>query len=227
MCYRFKAQNIEADTTAIRQDTAILKVEFARLSGLLSQKLQEDVPRGQQDLSQNLILKNYLDSCTSYAETVIGEIEDEPDFEAPLLVGNDAQTYGRGQGKLSKMFSTRKPKDSPTAHVLIWDLPKQRLPGQKVTPKEVRELLDLIRKRYYLDVEIWSLRHARPRDREILEDKIRIAEAALAKLCRIVDSWDTPDAFASSEDYAKFLEIKRRLHAEGKRDWVANPPWEG
>src|SRR4051812_49104065 len=84
---------------------------------------------------------------------------------------------------------------------------KVRRPGQKVEPKELRELCELIRRRYSLDVEIWSLRKTRLRDRKIVEDKMHKAQATLRKINRILDSWDNDNAFTNAGDRAKFQEI--------------------
>ncbi|KAI9855253.1 MAG: hypothetical protein M1813_000486 [Trichoglossum hirsutum] len=105
------------------------------------------------------------------------------------------------------------------------DLPKFLEPGRKITPEEIRDLGNLLRKRYELDVEIWGLRHVRPRDRPIVEEKMRKSDAILQKIRRTIDSWDRPDIFQSWGDWAKLQEIKRRIEEDGKRHWASNPPW--
>jgi hypothetical protein len=106
------------------------------------------------------------------------------------------------------------------------DLVPQRAHGQKVGSEEVRELCELIRKRYALDVDIWSLRDARSRDRDAVWVLIRRADAALAKIQRTLDSWDREDLFDSHQDWIKLQDIKKRMDAVGKRDWMNNPPWK-
>jgi hypothetical protein len=131
-------------------------------------------------------------------------------------------------GGFFKRFTFRvKPKPVPVPPVPVGDLPKQRHQGQKVEAKEVRELAELIRLRYTLDVDLWNHRFTKPRDRHIIEDKIRKADATLAKVRGIVDSWDVPDAFEEDgQDWSKLRNIKRRVGAEGKRNWAINPPWQ-
>ncbi|KIW07009.1 uncharacterized protein PV09_01904 [Verruconis gallopava] len=104
------------------------------------------------------------------------------------------------------------------------DLPLERSPGQKITPEELRELRELIRQRYELDLQIWSERFLRPRDRDITEEKIRKADALLNKIRRTVITWDSPEYF-ESQDYKVFQEVARRIHLSGKRDWIKDPPW--
>lgn len=65
---------IKVDTTALKGDTAEIKedtqhilAEIARLRSLLSPEQQQD----------NLLLERYLDSITSYAETVFDEVVHE------------------------------------------------------------------------------------------------------------------------------------------------------
>lgn len=106
------------------------------------------------------------------------------------------------------------------------DMPAFRAKGQKVIPEELRELRELIRHRYALDIEIWTLRNVRPRDRPVVEEKMRRADAALKKIRRIVLSLDSQEFFTSPKDYSKFQEIKSRIMADGKRNWTQHPPWE-
>jgi len=98
--------------------------------------------------------------------------------------------------------------------------------GQQVTAKELRDLCELIRKRYSLDVEIWSLRKTKARDRKIVEDKMHKADATLRKINRILDSWDTEEAFPNAHDRAKLQEIRRRIKMAGKRDWAKQSPFD-
>jgi len=105
------------------------------------------------------------------------------------------------------------------------DLPKRRLRDEKVTAAEIRELCDLVRKRFSLDVDLWDLRHAKPRDREYIWDRIYQADAALHKIRRTLASWDRRDLFESKEDWETFNDIKRRINSDNKRDWIAHPPW--
>jgi hypothetical protein len=83
----------------------------------------------------------------------------------------------------------------------------------------------LIRKRYALDIEIWSKRDCKPRDRHLLEDKMRRSDAALLKILTIVSTWDTRDVWESDADWIRMRIIKERLESEGKRDWANHPPW--
>jgi len=76
-----------------------------------------------------------------------------------------------------------------------------------------------------LDVDIWSLKDARDRDRTEVRDLMTKADAALVKIRRILDSWDRPDVFDSEHDWHKMQEIKRRINASGTRDWLSKPPW--
>ncbi|KAH0558445.1 hypothetical protein GP486_004891 [Trichoglossum hirsutum] len=129
--------------------------------------------------------------------------------------------------KIRNIFRRRKPQvtvqEQPRAP--RGDVPKPVEPGRKITPEEVRDLGNLIRKRYELDVEIWGLRHVRPRDRPIVEDKMRRSDAILEKIRRTVDTWDRADVFESSGDWNKLQDIKMRIKEDGKRHWALNPPW--
>jgi len=101
-------------------------------------------------------------------------------------------------------------------------------PGYKVMPLDIRELNELIKKRYALDIAIWAKRDCRRRDWPfVLEDMAR-STAALAKIMATLKAWDRPDMWEKEEDWEKLKKIKRRLDVEGKkRHWPGNPPWEG
>jgi hypothetical protein len=118
-----------------------------------------------------------------------------------------------------------KPEKNPPG-IADGDVVKPRRKGQKVEPKEIRELCELVRKRYSLDVEIWSLRKTKPRDRRFVKEKMNKADATLQKINRILDSWDTAEAFTSDSDRAKFQEIRRRIKMDGKRDWAKDSPFD-
>ena len=105
-------------------------------------------------------------------------------------------------------------------------MPAVRTKGKPIPADELRSLGDLIRQRYALDVEIWTLRSVRARDRPLVMEKMRRADAALGKIRRIVVSFDNPKYFESPTDYKKLQEIKERIMEEGKRNWTQHPPWE-
>jgi hypothetical protein len=106
------------------------------------------------------------------------------------------------------------------------DQPARFSPGYKVSPAELRDLNELIRQRYTLDIEIWGKRHCMPRDRPLVVERMIRADAALSKILGIVRAWDTPDVWESEADYLLLKNIRYRLEmVPGKRMWADNPPW--
>ncbi|OAP64494.1 hypothetical protein AYL99_00466 [Fonsecaea erecta] len=105
------------------------------------------------------------------------------------------------------------------------DRPPPRPRGQKVTPEELRRLRELMRQRYALDLEIWSLRKVGNYNKPIVEDKMRRADALLACIRATVASMDGRDYFHHEDDYRKLRDIKARVMKDGKKEWVQNPPW--
>jgi len=123
--------------------------------------------------------------------------------------------------KMSDIFRRHKPVvKEPAVQPQIQERPA------RVQPEEIRNLGDLIRKRYELDNEIWCLRDVGLRDRSVVEDRMRRSDAILYKINKIISGWDKPGAFKSTEDWNKMREIKRRIEAEGKRIWEKQPPWD-
>ena len=102
-----------------------------------------------------------------------------------------------------------------------------RTKGQKITPQELRDLRELIILRYSLDIELHTLRDAKSFQRDHVEDKMRHADAALARIQRTIKDWDRKDFWENGDDYQKWKEIKKRIFEPGKREWSKNPPWRG
>jgi len=111
----------------------------------------------------------------------------------------------------------------PAAH---GDLPRARIKNQLATKEELRDLRELIRYRYALDVEIWNLRDVQEYNREVVREKMKKSTAALHKIRRIVDSLDNRSYFSSDVEHEKLKQIKSRILLAGKRDWDRHPPWE-
>lgn len=95
-----------------------------------------------------------------------------------------------------------------------------------ISTDTLRELRDLIRIRYELDVEIWSLRKVRKPDRPIVEEKMERADAVLTEIFAIVRAWDSTEKSWTKSEWEKAKDIQKRILADGKRQWSSNPPWE-
>jgi hypothetical protein len=96
--------------------------------------------------------------------------------------------------------------------------------SQLVKKEELRELGDLIRERYRLDMLLYNLRDKTSYEDDVIDENIIKASAALAKIRRLVDSFDRPDLFKDRKDHEKLKEIRRRIYEGGKRDWKKQPP---
>lgn len=105
----------------------------------------------------------------------------------------------------------------------------QELVGQErlklTSPEALRGLRDLIRTRYKLDMEIWSLKGVRKPDRPIVEEKMEMADAILMEIYAVVETWEENDKIWTPQEWVLAREVKERLLAEGKRWWKNNPPW--
>jgi hypothetical protein len=90
---------------------------------------------------------------------------------------------------------------------------------------EIRDLNELIRQRYALDVQIWGLKACQRRDRPRVVDMMRRSDAALLKIMAIVHAWGTAELWESSADWHRLRDIKERLETGNQRVWAQNPPW--
>ena len=102
----------------------------------------------------------------------------------------------------------------------------ERIKLQTVSPDTLRSLRELIRERYELDVEIWSLRNVRRPDRWIVEKKMDKADAILLKIFSIVHAWDGTEGSWTAIEWNQAKQIQGRVLAEGKRWWAGNAPWD-
>lgn len=106
------------------------------------------------------------------------------------------------------------------------DVPPARKEGHKVSPLEVRELSELIRTRYMLDIKIWNKRYCHTEDRPLIEGFMRRADAALLRIRSTVEAWDNAEAWKFPADWRRLKDIRAKLDADGKRMWAEHPPWE-
>jgi len=145
--------------------------------------------------------------------------------QQPPYINSHFDPYAPGSAPRPTAYSP--PPKKPSQPTPPGNLPLYRAPGQRVTPEELRELREQIRQRYQLDVQVWGMRYLRERDRDIVQEKIKRADALLDKIRRTVISWDKQEFWdPHTRDYEKFREIKRRVCSPGKRDWTNHPPWE-
>jgi hypothetical protein len=131
--------------------------------------------------------------------------------------------------KLSTLVSTSStlvPTRVPSIPPLVLSNEPHLLSRQKVSPEELRDLHELIKQRYELDVWIWSHRKCYPADRWKVRKEMDRADEILARITNLMHLWDTADVWETMEDWRKLRDVKRRLEEGGKREWASHPPWE-
>jgi hypothetical protein len=96
---------------------------------------------------------------------------------------------------------------------------------KQTSPEALRGLRDLIRTRYALDMEIWSLKGARKPNRPAVEEKMRKADAVLEDINNMVDTWEENDKVWTPQEWGLARDVKKRILEKGKRQWKDNPPW--
>ncbi|QDS73017.1 hypothetical protein FKW77_009130 [Venturia effusa] len=153
----------------------------------------------------------------------------QPDLDKPSVLGRKASVkiWTRDKPVLDST-SANPAKTQASGNICAVpkaDNPRDRGIDEKIESKEIRDLCELVRKRYALDIEIWSLRDARNRDRGEVKALMVKVDAALARIRRTLDSWDRPDLFDSDSDWVKMQDIKKRIDVAGKREWQKHPPW--
>ncbi|KAF2630094.1 hypothetical protein BU25DRAFT_265504 [Macroventuria anomochaeta] len=97
---------------------------------------------------------------------------------------------------------------------------------QKITAQQIRELRELIRYRYSLDIEIWRQRGVKEYKRDKLKENMIKSDAALGVIRNTLLEWDRREFFATDKEHQKFIEIKNRLLQGVKANWAQYPPWE-
>ncbi|KUJ18838.1 uncharacterized protein LY89DRAFT_506039 [Mollisia scopiformis] len=155
---------------------------------------------------------------------------DKLSIRNPLHRRSESQsTFSSSSTSVNFTASNGKPLPKPKPSVLSpGDKPPpiSRNYDQEELALQIRDLNELILKRYALDIEIYSLRDCSSRDRKIVEDKMRRSDAALQKIMITVQSWDNRKKWKSPADYDKIRVIRDMLDEGGKRVWAGNPPWE-
>src|SRR5271170_5003789 len=86
---------------------------------------------------------------------------------------------------------------------------QRRLERLKVTsPEALRGLRDLIRTRYALDMEIWSLRGVKRPDRPIVEERMGKADAVLEEIYNMVATWEENSKVWTPQEWELARDIK-------------------
>jgi hypothetical protein len=93
------------------------------------------------------------------------------------------------------------------------------------SPKALRELRELIRARYELDMDIWNSRNDFEANRDIVKKKMFQSNAILQDIQSRVQKWSGEDGASgwTPEEWQLAQEVKTRLLAPGKRDWDKEP----
>jgi hypothetical protein len=94
------------------------------------------------------------------------------------------------------------------------------------SPEALRELRELIRRRYELDMDIWQSRSKLASTRPLTQRKMVEADGILREILARVEKWDEASGW-DDEDWDLAEEVKARLEKGGKRDWLKEPPWKG
>ncbi|KAH8647574.1 hypothetical protein BGZ60DRAFT_535249 [Tricladium varicosporioides] len=97
----------------------------------------------------------------------------------------------------------------------------------QISPESLRNLRELIRTRYALDVEIWRLRDVRRVNQPLVIAKMEKADAVLADIISIVLAWEGTESSWTPSEWEQAMQVKRRLLVDNKRWWLkTGPPWE-
>ncbi|KAF2823206.1 actin-like ATPase domain-containing protein [Ophiobolus disseminans] len=104
---------------------------------------------------------------------------------------------------------------------------QDRLNKMKEASQEtLRDLRELIRERYELDVKIWSRRGARRPNRPLVETMMLKSDAIMEEILMMVEVWgDSPDGNWTKEEWNNVEIIRKKLREGGHRVWKDNPPW--
>ncbi|KAH7078750.1 hypothetical protein BKA63DRAFT_250499 [Paraphoma chrysanthemicola] len=103
---------------------------------------------------------------------------------------------------------------------------EKRLRIKQASPETLRDLRELIRDRYELDVKIWGLRGARKPDHPIVQKKMEKSDAVMEEILHMVSLWgDNSDNSWNPVEWEKVNIIRKKLEDGGHRVWANDPPW--
>jgi hypothetical protein len=143
------------------------------------------------------------------------------DNPAASHVGRNA-----GRNRFSINLSRRPGRPSNAGDFHTGDYHPHPNRGDRIEPENLRNLRELLRQRYALDLEIWSLKSVGVFNRPHVERKMEQADALLRRIRAMVAEWDRREYFRSDLDYEKFKEVKARIELDNKRAWMKNKPWD-
>jgi hypothetical protein len=63
-------------------------------------------------------------------------------------------------------------------------------------------------------------------NRSVIKDKMRRADALLKSIKALMRSMNNHDYFKTDAEYQKLKQVKARVMADGKREWMCNAPWD-
>jgi hypothetical protein len=135
---------------------------------------------------------------------------------------------------ITNIFPSSNPSDPAPA-----DTVGKRDKGRKVSNVEIRDLRELARERYALDVRIWGLRDVLPAMRPAVYKDMVKADALMDRIVSLIKSMgeyhfkffskltmtDKREYFENERQWAAFSQIKQRILADGKRKWTQHAPW--
>ncbi|KAH7073279.1 hypothetical protein FB567DRAFT_537431 [Paraphoma chrysanthemicola] len=103
---------------------------------------------------------------------------------------------------------------------------EKRLRIKQASSETLRDLRELIRDRYELDVKIWGLRGARKPDHPIVQKKMVKSDAVMEEILHMVSLWgDNSDNNWNPVEWEKVNIIRTKLEDGGHRVWANDPPW--
>lgn len=96
-----------------------------------------------------------------------------------------------------------------------------------VSPKSIKELRDMIRDKYRLDLSVWSQRDVLEDERELIERDYKLADNYLEKICNIVENWNE-SYFDTEEEWqvARMIQDGIKKNERNHTFWSSQPPWE-
>ncbi|KAL6709494.1 hypothetical protein ACN47E_001429 [Coniothyrium glycines] len=92
----------------------------------------------------------------------------------------------------------------------------------RITAENIREIREMIRYRYALDIKIWKKKDNKGHARDYLQELMHKSNATLVHIRKILESWDRREYFETDEEHAKFKEIKDRIEYGQKMIWKDN-----
>lgn len=103
---------------------------------------------------------------------------------------------------------------------------KRQEKRKAASPESIRNVRDLIREKYRLDLYVWSRRNIQVADRNLVQNDCMTADSLLEQICCHINGWD--ESSFGTEEWKVVAKIQENIRRNENRHvlWMSQLPWD-